>query len=134
MRFHGMTCFAGTSSQRPLGANPASTDNTASQTPARLDISDLGSVVWELFSAGLATRQNYRTGTKCYIEFCREQQKLLPRSQHPNKPCHICCLASHPASVLQYSKKLFVSCPSFTNYIRFGRPKDGINGPIGVCD
>ena len=47
---------------------------------ARLDVSGLGLVVWELFSAGLApsTRQNYLTGTKRCIEFCRDQQIVNP--------------------------------------------------------
>ena len=72
--------FAGTSSPRPPGSNPASTDSTASQATARLDVSDLGSVVWKLFSAGLApsTRQNYRTGTKRYIKFCRAHLFVTP--------------------------------------------------------
>ena len=72
--------FAGTSSQRLPGANPTSPDSTASRAAARLDVSGLGLVVWELFSAGPApsTRQNYRTGTKWYIEFCRDQQIVTP--------------------------------------------------------
>ena len=41
--------FAGTSSPRLPGANPTSPDSTASRATARLDVSGLGLVVWELF-------------------------------------------------------------------------------------
>ena len=49
-------------------------------------------------------------------------------------PVTPCCLASHPALVQQYSKKLFGSCPSHPNYVGFGRPTYGFNGPTGVGD
>ena len=45
-----------------------------------MDIHGLDAAVQELFSTGLApsTRQNYKTGTKRYLEFCRTQQVDVP--------------------------------------------------------
>ena len=82
MQFHGMICavlFSGASGSRSSNPHSTSSVGPVDRAAARLDALNLGPVVWELFSAGLApTRQNYRSGTRRHLKFCRTQQIEVP--------------------------------------------------------
>ena len=59
---------------------PPGGKDTTGRADSRLDIPNLGPVVQELFSAGLAPtyQRNYKTGTKQYVELCREMHIHTP--------------------------------------------------------
>ena len=71
---------SGASGSRSSNPHSTSSVGPVDRAAARLDVLNLGPVVWELFSAGLApsTRQNYRSGTRRYLMFCRTQQIEVP--------------------------------------------------------
>ena len=81
MLFPGITCIYVTRRCQLQDRNPSSSERTVSRAADRLDVTDLGTVVRELFfSAWLApaSRQNYKIGTSQYLKFCHEQSRGTP--------------------------------------------------------
>ena len=79
MSFHEITTLmirTGTRGARMQSAYARDSEGTASQATAGPNLGNLDQIVRELFSAGLvpATRQNYRTGAKRYLEFSHTHQ------------------------------------------------------------
>ena len=72
--------LSGSSCPNPSHPHPSGAGGPADRATAGLDVPDLGPVVRELFSAGLAlsTRRNYKTGSKRYLEFCHSQRTKSP--------------------------------------------------------
>ena len=126
-----LTGARGAQTQSAYSRDP---EGTAGRATAGLDLGNLDHIVQELFSAGLvpATRQNYKTGTKLYLEFCNTHQVRNPFHSGTNSGS-VCGMAPCPATGKWDGKELPSGTLPLPDCTGLGGSEDWEHGPARVC-
>ena len=98
----------------------------ASHQPARLDTSELGALVQELFTSGLAksTQKAYKTGKKRYLLFCASIQESSYSVSEQHMSAFVAFLYQHGLSATM--------CKSYLAAVRHAHIALGLGDPVMV--